>query len=322
MIPRLRSLIWLFVCSVCVTGFAPLRAQDPKAQDKAPDVELTVTGIDPAVRAQLKFPEPAVIKLTTSDGLSLSATFYGGMLGKRTPALILLHDLGGSSKDLTDLAAWLQTTYGYASIVPDLRGHGESKVADDDFDPAKMSSTQFASIGYDVEACKVYLRDQQNNEGNLNIDMLTVLAVGKMNIVAVEWAFHDWSFPPLAGKKQGQDVKSLVMISPEQSYKSVKMSALKEPLFSGKNFATPLTVLIETGPNDKSLMRKAKSIESSLNRGRKNETEKSVFLAAGAEENGAALTKAPDPQKNIAEFVFYMSYKKAESYPWQVRGQK
>jgi hypothetical protein len=301
----------------------PLAAQEPKPGGKEIDVTLTIDGIEPGQRPQIQFPQPETVSLTTPDGVRLSATFYGGVLGKKTPALILIHDLGGSSADLAEMAAWLQTNYGYASIVPDLRGHGNSPLEDQgDFDPEKISSAQFAAMGNDIEACKIYLRDQQNNAGLLNIDMLTLVGVGKVNVLAVEWSFRDWSFPPLAGKKQGQDVKNLVMISPVQSHKGSRMASLKAPLFSGKEFAKPLNVLIEVGSDDKKLLREAETIETTLKRSRKKEDDPGVYLAAGYSVNGAALAKDADVRKDIAELVFVKLYQRVGEFPWEQRGIK
>jgi hypothetical protein len=41
--------------------------------------------------------------------------------------------------------------------------------------------------------------------------------------VAANWAFVDWSYPPLAVGKQGQYVKAIAMISPAWNYKGLMM---------------------------------------------------------------------------------------------------
>ena len=73
----------------------------------------------------------------------------------------------------------------------------------------------------DIEACKRFLL-RENNEGELNIELLTVVAAGEMGaVIGLNWVAMDWSWPILPGRKQGQDVKALVLLSPGQSFKGV-----------------------------------------------------------------------------------------------------
>ncbi len=308
------------VLSMCASGMlAAQTAQEPVAGEKQLNVIVTQSGIDAAQREQIEFPEPEPVSFTTADGIKLSATFYGGVLGKKTPVLILLHDLGGSAAELNELGLWLQRNFGYASLVPDLRGHGNSTLADfPDLTPDKFNAAQFASMAADIEGCKRFLRVQKNNEGLLNIDMLTVVAVGKTCILAVEWSQVDWSFPVLNGKKQGQDIKQLVLLSPESSYKGNRMASLKEPLFSGKDFDTPLNVWLVHDENDEPQSRTVESIQSSLMKGRKDLQNTGVYVA-GFSASGAAIAHVEEFRKVLGEFVYLKLYKDAGKFPWEVR---
>jgi hypothetical protein len=52
--------------------------------------------------------------------------------------------------------------------------------------------------------------------------------------VAVNWAAQDWAAPPLLVGKQGQDVKALVLVSPQWKYRGImlqqalRLAALKK----------------------------------------------------------------------------------------------
>jgi pimeloyl-ACP methyl ester carboxylesterase len=299
-------------------------AQDPPPQP----IKLTANGFDEASRTAIAFPEPTETRLTTRDHFELMATYYQGVHGRNTPVVILVHDVLGSRADLLGLAAFLQTTFGYAVLVPDLRGHGDSKKTGTwEIDPKELSRAEFEGFTVDIEACKRFLLDR-NDADELNIDLLAVIAVGKSCIPAVNWALADWSFPQLAGLRQGQDVKAVVLISPEQVFKGVRMTAaLRTGLFNGKGVERPLRMLLAAGKDNDALNDEFESIRSIVARDRKVENKEVVdglFVFHDYETNGAALTNPDggDLPMMIGQFVFFELYEKSGQFPWQQRGKK
>jgi pimeloyl-ACP methyl ester carboxylesterase len=58
-----------------------------------------------------------------------------------------------------------------------------------------------------------------------------VLGVGFGGTLALNWAVRDWQVRNLPTYKQGQDVKTLILISPRQTFKGVNVNpALKDRL--------------------------------------------------------------------------------------------
>jgi pimeloyl-ACP methyl ester carboxylesterase len=183
-------------------------------------------------------PAPAEnILLKTTDSVTLAATFYPSKRGKDAAAVILLHDDGGKRAELDRLARRLQLL-GAAVIVPDLRGHGESTT-----DQKQLRHEDYeAMVAKDLEAVKGFLL-KRNNEGELNIERLGIVGVHLGAALALNWAALDWSWPELAIGKQGQDVKALALISPEWSYKGVRIGeAVVEP-----DIQTELSIFIVVG---------------------------------------------------------------------------
>ena len=65
-----------------------------------------------------------------------------------------------------------------------------------------------------MEAVRGFLVGK-NDAGELNLNKLCLVGVGMGATVAVNWAAQDWDAPPLLVGKQGQDVKALVLVSPQ-----------------------------------------------------------------------------------------------------------
>ena len=201
-------------------------------------------------------PPPEKITLTTSDGVTLAATFYPSDLGKDTVPVILVHAYKGSRGDFDELALKLQDA-GHAVIAPDLRGHGESDGPD-----GTLRAADFAAMAkHDLEAVKRFLVEK-NNAGQLNIERLGVVGVEMGATVAINWAALDWSWPVLATGKQGQDVKALALISPQWSFKGLKIhDAVAHP-----NIRGDLSVLIVAGRRSSKLLQAARRLHNALAR--------------------------------------------------------
>ncbi len=203
-------------------------------------------------------PENTV--LTTGDDVTITATYYPSKLKKAVP-VILLHSSKGNRGDLVNLALQLQQA-GHAVIVPDLRGHGESARGTDR--PGELRSTDYLAIvepGGDLETIKRFLI-AKNNAGDINIEKLCVVGVEMGAVVALNWAARDWSWPALATGKQGEDVKALVLISPEWTFKGLRINeAVAHP-----NVRQDLAVLLVVGKRNGKLLSEAKRLHAALER--------------------------------------------------------
>jgi hypothetical protein len=79
-----------------------------------------------------------------------------------------------------------------------------------------------AMVGFDMETIRSWLVGK-NDEGALNLNKLCLVGAGMGASVATTWAAQDWAAPPLATGKQGQDVKAIVLISPQWTYRGMMM---------------------------------------------------------------------------------------------------
>ena len=113
-------------------------------------------------------------------------------------------------------------------MTVDLRGHGAStrQTAPNgqtrQLDAAKLGRGDILAMALDMEAVRGFLVGK-NDEGELNLNKLCLVGVGLGATVAVNWAAKDWSAPPLLIGKQGQDVKALVLVSPQWKYRGIMM---------------------------------------------------------------------------------------------------
>jgi pimeloyl-ACP methyl ester carboxylesterase len=218
------AVVWLLTVAVAA-------AQTPPANGKAP--------------AGPKIPAPEDVVLTARDGLEVDATYYGSIKGREAVPVVLLHTFKGNRADYAELAASLQSQ-GHAVIVPDLRGHGttgKKKAGDRSSEnPNPPRDFFLAMITNDMEAVKSFLMTK-HNAGELNIERLCLVGAEMGATIAMNWAQYDWSHPVLLTGKQGQDVKGLVLISPEFAFRGISMKQAA----SDEQVRSKLSVLIVVG---------------------------------------------------------------------------
>lgn len=243
------------------------------------------------------------VELKTREGLRLSAYYYPSDRGKDAIPVLLIHEWNGQYSPYAELAETLQSS-GCAVLVPEYRGHGGSKEQINrrgdtvELDPATMRRTDVeAIIRADMEAAKAFLKDE-NNEGNLNLNALAVVGVREGSIIAFNWALLDWSFPSAGRRKQGQDVKALVLISPVKNIKGVAIDrALRDP----RLMQLPIMIVAgEQSPEASEARRIGRQIENQKSRFSRGEPEGFVLSLPGTNLSAARLVQQ---SKGLAPFV-------------------
>jgi len=216
---------------------------------------------------QAALPDPEELRLETSDGLDLVVQYFAAP-GEEKPeaTVILVHDLGGSSKTVDPLAETLQAA-GCAVLVPDLRGHGESSIPAYAKQAAKGEQWKLlklpdfkamavtaggrvrgqSDIRGDLETVRTWIK-QQADEGVLDMDRLVVVGSGLGAAVAATWTVADSAWPPSARGPQGGHVRGLVLVDPAFTTKGFVMSPMlaAEPVKSG----LPIMILAGGGSRD------------------------------------------------------------------------
>ena len=289
-----------------------------------------------AAKAEKKekvIPKPEEYFLPTAGGLQLAMTYYPGPTypdtkDNRIIPVVLLHMFKQSRNDYKDLAPFLQRL-GYAVIVPDLRGHGDSMHVkgtgrEININAEKMSPQEFPlMVSDDMMAIKQFLWDR-NNEGELNIDKLCVVGAEMGAAVAIDFALADaleqdnnHVLAPDREYKLGRFVKALVLLSPERTFKGMSiLPALRHPTVQHD-----IAVLILVGKQDSKSLEEAKRIDSLLEKYHpdpKNDKKTLVFEKLDTSLQGTNLL---DPkfkvQNTIADFLQNRLVKSDESKDWK-----
>jgi pimeloyl-ACP methyl ester carboxylesterase len=246
-------------------GFQPKAPGfQPKAPGFQPKTAPPPAAASPAKKPGPKLPDPEEVSLETRDGMTIKATYYPGTAKKEAAAVIMIHGLEGQRGDYHSLAVSLQGL-GHASIAPDLRGHGQSKVQKrPDGTPVtleaeKLNKATLEDMIYDVQACKKFLMEK-NNAGELNIEQLCVIGADLGAILAVRFAAYDWSLQDLPAYKQGKDVKAVVLLSPVASVKGLTLrEGLAHPAVQSQ-----ISMMFVAGLKDTKSAGEAKKLNNSL----------------------------------------------------------
>lgn len=192
---------------------------------------------------------PEEHSLTTKDGVQLRITYYPSSTGPQAVPVILLHDFNETRAVFEPLAAMLNypppelaeslppgpLPAPMAAVTVDLRGHGDSKTAFEGDSSFELDANRFGvgdfqdMVLFDMEAVRSFLVDR-NDAGELNLNKLCIVGAGMGANVALTFAARDWAVPPLAARKQGQDVKALVLLSPRKTFRGLSsVEPLKFP---------------------------------------------------------------------------------------------
>jgi alpha-beta hydrolase superfamily lysophospholipase len=267
-------------------------------------------------------PAPEDVNFETNDGLQMEATYYGSIKGKDAVPVILLHGWKGNRTDMEGLAIGLQQM-GCAVIAPDLRGFGKSltiKAPDGTtttIDPAAVKTPVLGPmVKHDMQAVKKFLREK-NNDGKLNLEKLCVVGADMGALLALSWAAYDLSAPLLPNYKQGQDVKALVLISPQMNLLGANATAaLHDPLIVKANDPVLSILLIAGAKGPSKSWTDAQAIDKLFTRMRPNEptdekeiAKKDYFFVPLKDTNlqGATILKTrellPPVAQAIAAFI-------------------
>jgi pimeloyl-ACP methyl ester carboxylesterase len=267
------------------------------------------------------------IELETNDGVRLVCRYYASPHGESAVPVILLHEWKGQGNDLLSLGTFLngKTAGRHAVIVPDLRGHGDStaRIGPDGaelpgkLDSSKMRKSEFDKIvRQDLEAVKRFLISE-HNQRKLNIDMLCVGGADMGALAALHWTANDWNWPTLSGgRRQGQDVKALILVSPPLGFKGISANA---PL-GHEAIRDKVAIQILYGKTGKPAAA-ARRIHSTLGRANRDGAGYD-FRAFETSLQGTALFT--EKQLNVAGFIASFIKKHVvdhkESMPWKPRG--
>jgi len=296
--------------------------------------------------AQDDLPAPETVSLDAKDGALIACSWYPSPKsedeGKTVVPVIVLHGWGGTRTQYDALATSLQAR-GHAVVVPDLRGHGSSTIIKRPARPedselkidngkAKLDGRTIPSKfvidamwRYDVEAVKKFLM-QKNNVGEVNIELLAVVGVEEGALVAINWVALDWSWPTLAARKQGKDVKAMALVSPVTSFEGVTtMNALKS-----RDVPRDLSAMIIVGSLSSRVYSVARRLHQQLKMGRPPtlETEEArrakqtlwlIELKTVLQGQKLLARDAFEIDKKIAGFIHYRLVNKVDQYPWKDR---
>jgi len=214
--------------------------------------------------------KPRRVALKTRDGVELSAFFLAGHLEKKAVPVIMLHGWKGSSGDLANLALRIQKE-GHAVLVPDLRGHGKSTnlvikkpggLTDNrELKPDNFNKNDILFMAEDVQTCKRFLIER-HNAGECNIEKLCLVGSEMGALITLNWAIADWNIKFIPGIKRGQDIKTMILISPPQSFKGLTyQDVLLHPVVRGK-----LNTLLIVGNESSTALSSAKRLFNRMER--------------------------------------------------------
>lgn len=302
------------------TGTRPPAGMDQPARDTRAAKPDRPPRSSTAKPAKDEMPEPRPVMLKTKDGVDVRAFYFPSDKGKEAIPVLIVHEWQGQASPYLQLVLALRDS-GCAVLVPDYRGHGGSvhymdrRGKEQRYDVSRMGKRDVINvITMDLEKAKGFLKEE-NDLGNLNLNAMVVIGIREGSIMATTWAARDWNFPSVGRLKQGQDVKAIVMVSPDKQVKGVPI----DPSIKDPNILN-LSILIVGGQNNpeaKETRRIAKRIESAKLRASGGRTTGFQLEMIDTALTGSALVnEASEVIPAIVNFIRSEVRISAEENPW------
>jgi len=213
------------------------------------------------------------VTFSTKDGGQLKGTYFPSSAGPAAPVVVLLHGKGGNrlvwqagKGQYPGFAQALQQNE-FAVVTVDLRGHGENAGGGN----AKKNEVKLrpvdhtAMVTFDMEAVKKFLYDEHQAK-KLNMNKLAIVGADLTTAVALNYTELDWSKEPYDDAAvpsqrtpRGQDVKALVLLSPEITVPGLVTNQAAQRLRGMK-----MPVMVGVGKKDKTDKGAAKKLAEQL----------------------------------------------------------
>ncbi|MEZ5941497.1 MAG: hypothetical protein R3C18_08910 [Planctomycetaceae bacterium] len=278
-------------------------------------------------------PNPEVISLNATDGFPLKMSYYPALESKNpdglweAPVVLFLHgekgsrvqwDRGSAPRGKEPVPNYLNSQ-GYAVLVLDFRKHGES-IVDGQADDAVRPGDYPAMVAGDLVAVKQFLYEK-HMEKKLNMAKLGIVATDMSVPLALAFAEADWKQVPYDDSPvlsmrtpRGQDVRAIVMISPEQKAGTIaatrSLTFLKAPQFN-------IGMLFIAGAEDRAGMANLRKLHAAASASPKSEDRVVQFTPEAKDSGIPLLVRAPVA---ISEIIKFLDERVAKAeIPWQDR---
>jgi pimeloyl-ACP methyl ester carboxylesterase len=269
------------------------------------------------------------LSVTTGDGWRIALTYHKSQAGRESPIVVLLHMKGGNRLVWNNGFAEQLWDAGYAVIAVDLRGHGESKPAAAALSASgrRQGNTDLKAADYrnmvtqDLEAVKQFIFGEHEEQA-LNMRKMAIVAPEMSAPIALNFAMLDWlkrphddALTPEAQTPRGQDVRALVLISPEESLSGMNsndaIALLREP-------ARGVAFYIGYGTKDKKDEGQAQKIYKKLTQIHGNE-DRMYLIEYPIKLRGTDLFGQPAQKLEANILTFLDAHLKQLTDPWRDR---
>ncbi len=280
-------------------------------------IAFCLAGLECCAQGKAEPPNTANTReeiLAASDGWQIHTTYYESAAGKESPVVILLAGVEGpDKKDPRNRRVWQNTAAalqksGFAVLAVDLRKHGDSLPEGTAPESLKMTAGEYVFMAtFDIDAVKTFLLSEHQNE-KLNIRKTGIVAVGSSAMVAAAATVADWEkkpYPdgptPETSTPRGQDIRALIMYSPNSSVKGINSNTLMKAIK-----ARPIAVHVIASKDVKDDARNADRIYKAVEiKGEQfKDARKYTIVAGELTAEGFLEGRFADPtNKDITEFL-------------------